>query len=168
MKKTSLNTFTCIIFTRKFVSTYLMKIYRRMKIKMFLKKSISIQAQIFCWCKMKKKTSLNKWCTCINFRQKSRNQKCSLKKPFQLNLKFSIHCDGSSFMVYSSWSWFNYVSWSWFMVYSSWSWFFYATETLSSGLVSWSSSDTSLSNSNSSFRACVKSRLESTRSCNCS
>ena len=48
-EKTSLNTFTCIIFTRKYVSTYLMRI------KMFLKKSISIQAQIVCWCKMKKK-----------------------------------------------------------------------------------------------------------------
>ena len=42
-------TFTWIIFTRKYVSTYLMRI------KMFLKKSISIQAQIVCWCKMKKK-----------------------------------------------------------------------------------------------------------------
>ena len=128
---------------------------------MFLKKSISIQAQIVCWCKMKKKTSLNKLCTCINFRHET---KMFLKKPFQLSLKCSIHCDGSLFMIYSSWSWFmvdDHGLWSWFMV-------FYATETLSSGLVSWSSSDTSLSSSNSSFRACVKSRLESTRSCNCS
>ena len=98
-EKSSLNTFTCIIFTRKYISTYLMKIYRRMKIKMFLKKSISIQAQIVCWCKMKKKTSLNKLCTCINFRHET---KMFLKKPFQLSLKCSIHCNGSLFMIYSS------------------------------------------------------------------
>ena len=103
----------------------LMKIYRRMKIKIFLKKSILIQAQIVCWCKMKKKTSLNKWCTCINFRHET---KIFLKKPFQLHLKCPIHCDSSLFIVYSSWSWFMimvYGSWSWFIVHDHglWSWF---------------------------------------------